>query len=32
LFALVEGHVKFSKYRKTGLKVNIVPVAEAASA
>ncbi len=32
LFALVPGHVQFTKYRKTSLKVNIVPLAETVSA
>lgn len=31
LFALVEGHVQFSKYRKNSLKVNVVPVAAASA-
>lgn len=26
LFALAEGHVQFTKYRKNSLKVNVVPI------
>jgi ribosomal protein L27 len=30
LFALVEGHVEFQRYRKTSLKVNVVPASASA--